>query len=192
MQFGQNGMGMQMGGMNPMMGGMNPMMGGVNPMMTGMGGMNPMMGGVNPMMGGMGGVNPMMGGMGGVNPMMGGMGGVNPMMGINPMAGMGGVNPGMPQVSGVQGQNINVDDPQGWNLIFENQTYGKTVSIIISEQKFVKEAISMYLLKTGITDKCKFIFNNKELFPEMKICQSGLTNLSRITVISTKNIIGAI
>ena len=47
------------------------------------------------------------------------------------------------------------------------------------------------MLKSGRTDKCKFIFNNKELFAEMKICQSGLTNLSRILVISTQNVIGA-
>ena len=191
MQFGgidQNNMAMGMGGMNPMMGmgGMNPMMGGgVNTMMGG--GVNPMMGGMNPMMGG--GVNTMMGG--GVNPMMD----VNPMMSVNPMMGinpMMGVNPMMPGVVPQQNQNINIDDSQGWNLLFENQTYGKTVTITISEQKTVKEAISLYLLKSGITDKCKFIFNNKELFPEMKICQSGLNNLSRITVISTKNVIGAI
>ena len=48
------------------------------------------------------------------------------------------------------------------------------------------------MLKSGRTDKCKFIFNNKELYGEMKICQSGLTNLSRILVISTQNVIGAI
>ena len=47
------------------------------------------------------------------------------------------------------------------------------------------------MIKSGRTDKCKFIFNNKELFPEMKICQSGLTNLSKILVISIQNIIGA-
>ena len=163
MQFGgaggmnpsMGGMGMTgMGGMNPTMGGMNPVMGGMG--MTGMGGMNPMMG--NPMMGGM---NPMMG-----NPMMGGM---NPMMG-NPMMGMN------PMMSGI-------DDQSGWNLIFENQNDKKSLTIRISEQKLVKEAISMYMLKSGRTDKCKFIFNNKELFQEMKICHS-LFNLSRILVVS--------
>ena len=199
MQFGgaggmnpaMGGMGMTgMGGMNPTMGGMNPAMGGMG--MTGMGGMNPMMGGMNPMMGGM---NPMMGGMnpmmGGMNPMMGGM---NPMMGgMNPMMQFGGMNPGMvsPQPQTQADSNVSIDDQSGWNLIFENQNDKKSLTIRISEQKLVKEAISMYMLKSGRTDKCKFIFNNKELFGEMKICQSGLNNLSRILVISTQNVIGA-
>ena len=170
---------MQFGGA----GGMNPAMGGMG--MTGMGGMNPMMGGMNPMMGGM---NPMMGGM---NPMMGGM---NPMMsGMNPMMQFGGMNPGMvsPQPQTQADSNVSIDDQSGWNLIFENQNDKKSLTIRISEQKLVKEAISMYMLKSGRTDKCKFIFNNKELFGEMKICQSGLNNLSRILVISTQNVIGA-
>ena len=174
---GAGGMNPAMGGMGMTgMGGMNPMMGGMG--MTGMGGMNPMMGGMNPMMGGM---NPMMGGM---NPMMGGM---------NPMMQFGGMNPGMvsPQPQTQADSNVSIDDQSGWNLIFENQNDKKSLTIRISEQKLVKEAISMYMLKSGRTDKCKFIFNNKELFGEMKICQSGLNNLSRILVISTQNVIGA-
>ena len=164
---------MQFGGA----GGMNPAMGGMG--MTGMGGMNPMMGGMG--MTGMGGMNPMMGGM---NPMMGGM---------NPMMQFGGMNPGMvsPQPQTQADSNVSIDDQSGWNLIFENQNDKKSLTIRISEQKLVKEAISMYMLKSGRTDKCKFIFNNKELFGEMKICQSGLNNLSRILVISTQNVIGA-
>ena len=200
MQFGgmnQGGMGMpQMGGMGGMggmnmggmggmggmnMGGMN--MGGMN--MGGMGGMN--MGGMN--MAGMGGMN-----MGGMN--MPGMGGMNmPGMGGMNMPGMGGMN--MPGMGGMQttqtdnNTNMNIEDAQGWNLIFENQNDKTSVTIRISEQKLVKEAISLYMLKSGRSDKCKFIFNNKELFTEMKICQSGLNNLSRILVISTQNVIGA-
>ena len=171
---------MQFGGA----GGMNPAMGGMG--MTGMGGMNPTMGGMNPAMGGIG-----MTGMGGMNPMMGGM---NPMMGgMNPMMQFGGMNPGMvsPQPQTQADSNVSIDDQSGWNLIFENQNDKKSLTIRISEQKLVKEAISMYMLKSGRTDKCKFIFNNKELFGEMKICQSGLNNLSRILVISTQNVIGA-
>ena len=37
----------------------------------------------------------------------------------------------------------------------------------------------------------KFIFNNKELFPDMKIYQAGLSNMSEILVIETHNVIGA-
>ena len=152
--------------------GMNPGMG-----MTGMG-----MGGMNP---GMGGMMPNMG-MGGMMPNMGmtGMGGMMPGM----MPNMGGAIPTTPISSDI---NTSIDDPTGWNLIFENQNDKKSLTITISEQKLVKEAISKYMLKSGRTDKCKFIFNNKELFADMKICQSGLTNLSRILVISTQNVIGA-
>ena len=205
MQFGggvdQQMMGMGMGGMNPMMGGgMNPAMGGgMNPMMGGGmnpamgGGMNPMMGdGMNPMMGNV--MNPMMGNV--MNPMMGNV--MNPMMGnvMNPMMGnvmnpmMGNVMNPMAGV-GAQPLNTSMEDTQGWNLIFENQNDKSTITIRISEQRLVKEAISMYLVKSGRNDKCKFIFNNKELFPDMKICQAGLNNLSRILVISVQNVIGA-
>ena len=147
--------------------------GSTNPQMMGMG-----MGGMNPGMMGMG------TGMGGMNPGMMGMGaGMNP--GMMPMGGM------MPSVGQNQDSNASIEDIQGWNLIFENQNDRSTITIRISEQKYIKEAISVYMIKSGRTDKCKFIFNNKELFPEMKICQSGLTNLSKILVISIQNIIGA-
>ena len=205
MQFGGNmgmnpGMGMTgmgMGGMNPGMGMTGMGMGGMNPGMgmtgMGMGGMNPGMGGMMPNMG-MGGMMPNMG-MTGMMPNMG-MGGMMPNMG---MAGMGGMMPGMmPNMGGAMpttpissDTNTSIDDPTGWNLIFENQNDKKSFIIRISEQKLVKEAISKYMLKSGRADKCKFIFNNKELFTEMKICQSGLNNLSRILVISTQNVIGA-
>ena len=48
----------------------------------------------------------------------------------------------------------------------------------------------MYKLKTGRTEKCKFIFNTRELFPEMKICVTGLSNLSKILVYSVSNVRG--
>ena len=194
MQFGGN---MGMGGMNPGMGMTGMGMGGMNPGMgmtgMGMGGMNPGMGGMMPNMG-MGGMMPNMG-MTGMMPNMG-MGGMMPNMG---MTGMGGMMPGMmPNMGGAMPTtpissdvNTSIDDATGWNLIFENQNDKKSLTIRISEQKLVKEAISKYMLKSGRTDKCKFIFNNKELFTEMKICQSGLNNLSRILVISTQNVIGA-
>ena len=37
----------------------------------------------------------------------------------------------------------------------------------------------------------KFIFESKALDPNLKICQSGLKNNSKILVIETHNIIGA-
>ncbi len=181
-------------GMNPMMGNMGGNMG-MNPMMSTMGGnmgMNPMMGnmggnmGMNPMMSNVGGnmgMNPMMGNMG-MNPMMGNMG-MNPMMGnmsMNPMMGI----PGMTTT-------VSIEDAMGWNLLFENQNNRQIVNIKISPDKYVKEAISAYLLKINETnvDDFKFIFNNKRLFPEMKISQTGLINGSKILVISQRNLKGA-
>ena len=163
--------------------------------MMGMGGMDMnnmnMMGGMNNMnMMGMDGMNMMnMMGMDGMNMMnMMGMGGMNNMnmMGMNNMnmMGMGGMN--------MTNQNsVKLDDSKGWNLIFENQNDKQTYNIRISENKTVKEAINMYKIKSGREGKMKFIFNNKELFPDMKICQSGMNNLSRILVISLQNLKGA-
>jgi len=165
------------------MGGGNTMM-----MMNNMG--NPMMMNMNmgnPMMMNMGnmGNTMMMNNMG--NPMMMNMNMANPMMNMNmnmpnQMMNMPGMNNNTP---------VNIDDAGGWNLIFENQNDRQSFNIRISEQKLVKEAISLYYLKSNKSDKCKFIFNNKELFPEMKICQSGLTNMAKILVISIQNLKGA-
>ena len=81
------------------------------------------------------------------------------------------------------GMPITLEDTYGWNLIFEEQNRKTCCSIRISEQKTFKEAIDLYLLKSGNNDVYRFICNNKELLPEMKICESGLTNMSKILVI---------
>ena len=39
----------------------------------------------------------------------------------------------------------NAEDENGWNLIFENQNDRQTFNIKISEQKYIKEAISLML-----------------------------------------------
>ena len=143
-------------------------------MMNQMGGMD--MNNMNMM--GMGGMNNMMG-MGGMNNMMG-MGGMNNMN----MMGMGGMDM-------MNQDSVKIDDNKGWNLIFENQNDKQTYNIRISENKTVQEAINMYKIKSGRQGKMKFIFNNKELCADFKICQSGLNNLSRILVISLQNLKGA-
>ena len=133
---------------------------------------------------------------------MNNVGGANMMnMGMNNMgdANMMNMNMNMPGVNmnmqGMQGTktntNVDIEDKGGWNLIFENQNDRQTFNIRICEQKLIKEAISLYYLKSNKSEKCKFIFNNKELFPEMKICQSGLTNMAKILVISIQNLKGA-
>ena len=193
---------MNMNMMNPMMNMMNPVINVnmMNPMMNmnmmnmNMMNMNNMGGGVNMMNMNMPGMNTMMmnnmNNMPGMNTMMMNMNmpGANPMM-MNMNMNMPGANPTMPGTN--TNTVVDIEDAKGWNLIFENQNDRQTFNIRISEQKLVKEAISLYYLKSNKTDKCKFIFNNKELFPEMKICQSGLTNMSKILVISIQNLKGA-
>ena len=97
----------------------------------------------------------------------------------------------MPGIQGLGGMNMDIGDINGWNLIFENQKDGQSYNIRISQYKTVQEAINLFKIKSNQSGKMKFIFNNKELFPQMKICQSGLENLSRITVITTQTLKGA-
>ena len=155
---------------NPMMMDMN------NPMMMDMN--NPMMMDMsNPMMMGNQNMN--------MNPMMMG----NQMMDINMMMN----NQMMNQANMMKNLNKDNSNNEGddiWNLIFENQNDRQNHVVQISPQKLIKEAINQYRLLTMRNDKMKFIFNSKELFPEMKICQSGLKSNSRILVISTKNLQG--
>ena len=195
-----NGMAGNFGMMDPMnmnmmnMGGMAGMggMGGMGDMggMAGMGGMGGMGG-----MAGMGGMGSMpgMGGMGGMGDMggMAGIGGMGGIAGMGGMAGMGGIGnmAGMPGFG--NGNNLSMDDASGWNLVFENQNDKQKYTVTISEQKTIKEAISIYRIKSNNNDPCKFIVNSKQLFPEMRICESGLQNNSRILVISTRNLKGA-
>ena len=84
-------------------------------------------------------------------------------------------------------QPMNMPD-YGWILFFEDQSQNSIESIKISEQKLVKEAIALYMQKTGKNGHYQFIFNHQELYPELKICQSGLHDLSEILVIESKNI----
>ena len=192
-----NGMMGNMNGMSPNMmnDGMLGNMNGMSPnmmndgMFGNMNAMNPNMMLNNGMMGTMGNMGKM--GMMNLNMMnmmnMGGMPGVN--MGMN-MGGMPGMNMGgMPGMANMN--NVSMDDAGGWNLVFENQNDRQSYPVTISEQKTIKEAISMYRVKSGNNDPCKFIVNSKELYPEMRICESGLNNNSRILVISTRNLKGA-
>ena len=164
--------------------GMNMGMPGMN--IGGMPGMN--IGGMPGMNMGMPGMNMGMPGMGNMGmPGMGNMG----MPGMN--MGMPGMNMGMPGMGNMAdiGKVAGVDDPQGWNLVFENQNDLNSIIVTISEQKTIKEAISKYRIKANRTDPCKFVFNSKQLYPEMRICESGLKDKSKILVISLQNLKGA-
>ena len=83
-------------------------------------------------------------------------------------------------------EDLEKDDPNGWNLIFENEDDKKQINIKISEQKLVIDAIKEYYQKSRRSDKCIFIFDNKKLNYALKICQSGLRAQSRILVIPDK------
>ena len=118
----------------------------------------------------------------------------NMAMGMNNMMGIQNMNMLMPMNGIMNNMNfgipgLNLEDHVGWNLLFENQWDKKVVTIRISEKKQVKEAINMYKIKSNNNRECKYRFNNKELIPEMKICQSGLNNFSKILVLSVKDLL---
>ena len=116
----------------------------------------------------------------GMNNNMMGMQGMNMLMPMNGM--MNNMNFGM--------QNLNFENYEGWTLRFENQWDKREININISEQKLFKDAISMYKIKSNNLGDYKFIFNAHELNPDLKICQSGLNNLSKILVLSYESIKG--
>ena len=171
---------------------MNVMMGNVDPNMMMMNQMMPN-GGMNQNMMMMGGANPNMMMMNNnpnmiMNPMMQNMAMNQNMMNNPMMANM--MDPSMMMMMLKQMGN-GIDDPFGWNLAFEVQRDGKTYNIVIDNQKKVKEAISKFILKSNIKEKCNYIFNNKQLCEDLPICQSGLQDRSKINVISIQNLKGA-
>jgi len=104
------------------------------------------------------------------------MAGMNPgLINLGMMPGIASIMPGMKSI-------YEPYVPNKWTLIFENAKDKQSTTININEDKLVKEAISLYYLESGISDKREFRFNNKELFLELKICQSGLFNFARIYV----------
>ena len=137
-----------------------------------------------------------------MNPMMPQMM-MNPMMQqmmMNPMMQQMMMNPMMMQqmMNIMGGNNINVNinsnNPNDWNLIFEKKNGSQTINIRISPDETVQAAINLYKIRTNTQEKddeIKFIFNGKQLNYDLKLSQSGLMNGSKITVISTKDVEGA-
>ena len=116
-------------------------------------------------------------------------------IGMNNMIGFQDMNMQMPMNAMMNNMNMINQNPffddNEWSLIFENQYDGKIYNIKISKEKLFREAINMYRLKSGRTDKkFKFIFNNHEIYYEKKISETGLDNMSKILVISLENIKG--
>ena len=125
--------------------------------------------------------------MGMMNPPMGLMNNMN--MLINP------INMIIPMMNPLDSKNtappnLSVKDEGLWNLIFEN--ISSRINITISKYKLIKDAISIYIKKVGFEEECLFIHNNRQLYSDIKICESGLRNSSRILVLSLSNVCGAI
>ena len=68
------------------------------------------------------------------------------------------------------------------NLVFKISSNINSVIISISPEKLFREAINMFKLKIGSNEDFKFIFNGKNICPDLKISQSGLSDNSVITV----------
>jgi len=177
--------------MNPMMNNMqnnnmnmnNPMM--MNNMQNNMN-MNPMMVQNNMNMN----MNPMMMNNMQYNAMMMQMM-TNPMM-VQMMGnmnmGMGNMNMGMGNM-----QNLDSQDGESWNLIFEKKNGGQAINVRLPSSSKVIAAINNYKIKANMSndDDAKFIFNSKQLNYELTLAESGLSNGSKITVISIKDVEGA-
>ena len=89
--------------------------------------------------------------------------------------------------------NVPPARPGFLSLLFEKEGYGN-IMIQIESSKTVREAILAYKNKMGLmnTDETfMLIFNSKTLQEDWTLAQAGLTNGSKITVIATKNLIGA-
>ena len=78
----------------------------------------------------------------------------------------------------------------GWILFFEN---GRNKGLeICNPEESLKEVIGRFKLKNlDLKKSYKFLFNSKSLFPEMKVCHSGLNNKSRIIFIDSERLKGA-
>ena len=77
------------------------------------------------------------------------------------------------------------------NIIFEQKTGGQSISIQISLDKKVSDAITAYRNKMPYDGEIKFIFNGINLDPILTLKAAGIKNMSKILVITTKEIEGA-
>ena len=78
------------------------------------------------------------------------------------------------------------------NVIFEQKNGGSAnISIQISLDKTVAELIQAYKNKMPFDGESKFIFNGQNLNPALSLKSSGIKNMSKILVITTKEIEGA-
>ena len=114
-------------------------------------------------------------------------------IGMNNMIGFQDMNMQMPMNTMMNNMNIfnqnPFDDENKWKLIFEDKNYCK-IELKISKERLFKEAINMYKIKSMREGRMKFIFNDHEIYPETKISETRLNNMSKILVISLQDLKG--
>jgi hypothetical protein len=78
-----------------------------------------------------------------------------------------------------------------YNIIFEMKAGGQSITIQISPDKLVSDAINSFKNKMLYQGEMKFIFNGQNLDQNLTIQAAGLRNGAKILVIGTKDIEGA-
>jgi hypothetical protein len=98
-----------------------------------------------------------------------------------------------PQFGQINPQVIPMIQPQdgSYNLVFEQKAGGQSITIQISPDKRVSDAINSFKNKIFYQGQMKFIFNGQNLDENLTIQAAGLRNGSKILVIGTKDIEGA-
>ena len=186
------GMNMNMNNMNQM--GMNNI-NNMNPMMNNMNMNNMNMNNMNQM--GMNNIqmsfNPMMQMNNINNPMMANAMNVMNQMPMQEMANNQ-INVLNNQVSQFQNQNQDLNQQQGILTLkfFRTDDLQNFISIQCTVDDKVSDVIEKYWNKAGYKDPtAKFIFNAKNLVPELSVAEAGLINNANIQVVTTKGIKGA-
>ena len=98
------------------------------------------------------------------------------------------------QVSQFQNQNQGLNQQQGILTLkfFRTDDLQNFISIQCTVDDKVSDVIEKYWNKAGYKDPtAKFIFNTKNLVPELSVAEAGLINNANIQVVSTKGIKGA-
>ena len=90
-----------------------------------------------------------------------------------------------------QGQQFFPAQDGKYNLIFEQKAGGQSITIQVSPEKLVADAINSFKNKMLYQGEMKFIFNGQNLDQNITIYNAGLRNGSKILVIGTKDIEGA-
>ena len=126
--------------------------------------------------------------------------GMNPQMMINQMnnnMGNNGDNQNQNQNnSSVSSVDTSQSNPQGINVIFRvsgaQQNNQPPVMVQCMPNEKVSDIIKKYRSKSGDTDETKkFIFNAKNLNPELNVGEAGISQNANIFVVATKGIKGA-